>query len=98
MASYYAGRSLMTLRFNSTRTVMIAPELFDYVVVHELAHLKVPDHPARFWGVATTATSDVDGQRMPTVDSTLTLWPPSACLIDRHSDDLPHRQALRSPA
>ena len=41
-----------TLRFN-WRLVMAEPELIDYVVVHELAHLRVKNHSAAFWaGVA----------------------------------------------
>lgn len=36
------------LRFN-WRLVLLPPEIMDYVVVHELAHLLVPGHPPRFW-------------------------------------------------
>jgi predicted metal-dependent hydrolase len=36
------------LRFN-WRLVMLPPEVLDYVVVHELTHLKVPGHPLEFW-------------------------------------------------
>lgn len=36
------------LRFN-WRLVLVAPELLDYVIVHEMAHLKVLDHSPRFW-------------------------------------------------
>lgn len=35
------------VRFN-WRLVLL-PEILDYVVVHELAHLLVPGHPPRFW-------------------------------------------------
>ena len=36
------------LRFN-WRLVLLPPEIMDYVVVHELAHLLVPGHPPGFW-------------------------------------------------
>lgn len=36
------------LRFN-WRLVLLPPEILDYVVVHELAHLLVPGHPPKFW-------------------------------------------------
>jgi predicted metal-dependent hydrolase len=36
------------LRFN-WRLVLLPPEILDYLVVHELAHLIVPGHPPRFW-------------------------------------------------
>jgi predicted metal-dependent hydrolase len=36
------------LRFN-WRLILVPPEILDYVVVHELAHLKEPGHTARFW-------------------------------------------------
>lgn len=37
-----------TIRFN-WRTVQVAPALMDYIVVHELAHLKHRSHSPKFW-------------------------------------------------
>ena len=37
-----------TLRFN-WRLIMAPPELVDYVVVHELTHIRVRNHSAAFW-------------------------------------------------
>jgi predicted metal-dependent hydrolase len=37
------------LKFN-WRLIMLPPAVIDYVVVHELAHLKFPGHNPRFWG------------------------------------------------
>jgi predicted metal-dependent hydrolase len=37
-----------SLRFN-WRLILLAPEALDYVVVHELAHLREPGHTPRFW-------------------------------------------------
>ena len=37
-----------TLRFN-WRIVMAEPALIDYVVVHEMLHLRIRDHSALFW-------------------------------------------------
>jgi hypothetical protein len=36
------------LRFN-WRLVLLPPEILDYVVVHELAHLQAPGHTPHFW-------------------------------------------------
>ncbi len=37
-----------TLNF-SWRLVMAPPEVIDYVITHELAHLKIPNHSSEFW-------------------------------------------------
>ena len=46
-----------TLRFN-WRTVMAPPALVDYVVAHELAHLRVRGHGAEYWAVVAQAVPD----------------------------------------
>lgn len=46
-----------TLRF-SWRVMMLEPNLVDYVVVHELAHLTVMDHSKRFWDLVTAVMPD----------------------------------------
>ncbi|MCO5113621.1 MAG: M48 family metallopeptidase [Bdellovibrionaceae bacterium] len=33
------------------RLIAYAPELMDYIIIHELAHLKHQDHSARFWSL-----------------------------------------------
>jgi predicted metal-dependent hydrolase len=30
---------------------MVPPTILEYVVIHELAHLSVPNHSAQFWAV-----------------------------------------------
>ena len=37
-----------SLSFNCLM-LLAPPEVLDYVVVHELCHIKVPDHSSRFW-------------------------------------------------
>jgi len=37
-----------TLRFN-WRVIQVTPYLMDYIVVHELAHIKMRSHSPRFW-------------------------------------------------
>jgi hypothetical protein len=41
-----------TLSFN-WRLVMAPPEVLNYVVVHELAHLRVPNHSREFWNLVS---------------------------------------------
>ena len=40
------------------RLLHCAPAVIDYVVVHELAHLRVMDHSPRFWAVVQEASPD----------------------------------------
>ena len=46
-----------TLRFN-WRLIMLDPALLDYVVVHELCHLEVPNHGALFWQAVAALVPD----------------------------------------
>jgi predicted metal-dependent hydrolase len=50
------------LRFN-WRLIMLPPAIIDYVVAHELAHLKVPGHNPRFWGVVGAVVPDYADRR-----------------------------------
>ena len=51
-----------TLRFN-WRTMMLKPALFEYIVVHELAHLTHHNHSTDFWGLVSKAMPDVQQRR-----------------------------------
>ena len=51
-----------TLRFN-WRVITLDPALLDYVVVHELAHLRVRGHSRDFWNVVRQVLPDVDQRR-----------------------------------
>ena len=51
-----------TLRFN-WRAVMLEPALLEYVVVHELVHLKVKNHSSEFWGQLSNAMPDAQRRR-----------------------------------
>jgi predicted metal-dependent hydrolase len=50
------------LKFN-WRLIMLPADIIDYVVVHELAHLKVPGHNPRFWSVVAQVLPDYDSRR-----------------------------------
>lgn len=51
-----------TLNF-TWRLVMAPLEVIDYVVLHELAHLKVKDHSPRFWKLVETICPDFKRHR-----------------------------------
>ena len=51
-----------TLRFN-WRVVMLEQPLIEYVVVHELAHLKVSSHSAEFWALVSSLLPDAQQRR-----------------------------------
>jgi predicted metal-dependent hydrolase len=46
-----------TLSFN-WRLALVPPEALDYVVVHELCHLRVPNHSQRFWRLLESVRPD----------------------------------------
>lgn len=51
-----------TLSFN-WRLVMCPPQVLDYVVVHELAHLRVAGHSRAFWRIVDRHVADSRGAR-----------------------------------
>ncbi len=46
-----------TIRLN-WRLIHFAPDIIDYVVAHELAHLREMNHSARFWAVVASVLPD----------------------------------------
>jgi predicted metal-dependent hydrolase len=63
------------LRFN-WRLILLPPAMIDYVVVHELAHLKVPGHNPRFWRAVEAVLPDYAPRRqwLNREGSALLLW------------------------
>lgn len=51
-----------TVCFN-WRLVMATPEVLDYVIIHELAHLAAPNHSPRFWELVQTYCPDFKKHR-----------------------------------
>lgn len=52
-----------TVSFN-WRIVMAPHKIIDYVVVHELCHLKYHDHSERFWSTVDRTVCDSEGSRV----------------------------------
>lgn len=46
------------------RIIMAPTEIIDYLVVHELCHIKVPNHSAAFWQLVGQSISDYKGCRL----------------------------------
>jgi predicted metal-dependent hydrolase len=51
-----------TLRFN-WRVALMEPKLIDYIVVHELAHIAVPNHSQKFWQRVAKYVPDFNARR-----------------------------------
>jgi len=47
----------------SWRLILAPPEAIDYVVVHELAHMKEKSHAPAFWRLVAAASPDYREQR-----------------------------------
>ena len=45
------------------RLVHFRMPVIDYVVAHELSHLRVMDHSARFWGTVESVVPDYESAR-----------------------------------
>ena len=73
-----------TLRFN-WRVVMLQPELAEYVVVHELAHLKVSSDSAEYWAQVSGLLPDAQQrrQRLREAGKMLPIWKPQKRISKR---------------
>ena len=56
------------------RLMHFRPEVIDYVVVHELSHLRVMDHSPRFWATVRSVMPDYAGLRAQLKDETIARW------------------------
>lgn len=52
----------ISLRFN-WRLILLPPEVLEYVVVHELVHLRVPGHSSAFWQELNNYLPDYEPRR-----------------------------------
>ena len=51
-----------TLRFN-WRVMMLEPSLVEYIIAHELVHLKIKNHSQDFWQMLASLMPDVEHRR-----------------------------------
>jgi predicted metal-dependent hydrolase len=55
-------------------TLQLAPSLIDYVIVHELAHLKELNHTARYWAEVARAMPDYERRRHELTTAGVKIW------------------------
>jgi predicted metal-dependent hydrolase len=56
------------------RLMHFHPDVIDYVVIHELCHLRVMDHSPRFWATVEAAMPDYAALRRQLKDETVPRW------------------------
>ena len=56
------------------RLLHYRPAIIDYVVAHELAHLRVMDHSPRFWDTVATVVPDYAQLRSHLREEPAPLW------------------------
>ena len=56
------------------RLIHFRPTVIDYVVAHELSHLRVMDHSARFWDTVRSVVPDYAELRVQLKDDTIPKW------------------------
>ena len=68
-----SARTDGSIRLN-WRLVHFRPAVIDYVVVHELSHLRVMDHSARFWDTVRSVVPDYAELRGQLKDDAIPKW------------------------
>lgn len=68
-----SARSDGSIRLN-WRLMHYAPQVIDYVVVHELSHLRHMDHSPRFWATVASVLPDYRALRQQLRDQPAPLW------------------------
>ena len=56
------------------RLIHFRPSVIDYVVVHELSHLRVMNHSPQFWDTVASIVPDYQGQRQALRTETIPPW------------------------
>jgi predicted metal-dependent hydrolase len=68
-----SAKSDGSIRLN-WRLLHFKPSVIDYVVAHELSHLRVMNHSPAFWDTVKTLVPDYDQQRLALRDELLPAW------------------------
>ena len=55
-------------------TVQLPPSLIDYILVHELAHLREPNHTPDFWSIVARLMPSYQQQRTTLATAGTTVW------------------------